>query len=125
MDGPAPCLWSAEAPKSVDGMFMVGLHWRGSGPRKPFEISGIPSGIRTRVAALKGRSPRPLDDGDLAGSLRHCAETALNVPQTARESDDWRGEEGRGTLRRAFRGLSESTYRQVSVRPPLHWPEQH
>jgi hypothetical protein len=24
----------------------------------------IPNGIRTRVAALKGRSPRPLDDGD-------------------------------------------------------------
>ena len=25
---------------------------------------GIPNGIRTRVAAVKGRSPRPLDDGD-------------------------------------------------------------
>lgn len=24
-----------------------------------------PNGIRTRAAALKGRSPRPLDDGDL------------------------------------------------------------
>jgi hypothetical protein len=31
-----------------------------------------PNGIRTRAAALKGRSPRPLDDGDLVvqtGSL--------------------------------------------------------
>ena len=28
---------------------------------------GIPNGIRTRVAALKGRSPRPLDDGDVGG----------------------------------------------------------
>jgi hypothetical protein len=27
--------------------------------------SGVPNGIRTRVAALKGRCPRPLDDGDL------------------------------------------------------------
>ena len=28
-----------------------------------------PNGIRTRVAALKGRSPRPLNDGDLTGEL--------------------------------------------------------
>ena len=27
-------------------------------------LIGIPNGIRTRVAAVKGRSPRPLDDGD-------------------------------------------------------------
>ena len=27
-------------------------------------LPGIPNGIRTRVAAVKGRSPRPLDDGD-------------------------------------------------------------
>lgn len=26
--------------------------------------NGVPNGTRTRVAALKGRSPRPLDDGD-------------------------------------------------------------
>ena len=31
----------------------------------------IPNGIRTRVAALKGRSPRPLDDGDLYGTSNH------------------------------------------------------
>ncbi len=34
---------------------------------------GAPNGIRTRVAALKGRSPRPLDDGDCAGDItRAC-----------------------------------------------------
>ena len=27
-------------------------------------VERTPNGIRTRVAALKGRSPRPLDDGD-------------------------------------------------------------
>ena len=25
---------------------------------------GVPNGIRTRVGAVKGRCPRPLDDGD-------------------------------------------------------------
>lgn len=35
-----------------------------AGRRKSLILNGIPSGIRTRVAALKGQSPRPLDDGD-------------------------------------------------------------
>jgi hypothetical protein len=32
-------------------------------------IFGVPTGIRTRVASVKGRCPRPLDDGDLRISL--------------------------------------------------------
>ena len=34
--------------------------------KKPLTIiSGVPKGIRTPVTAVKGRCPRPLDDGDL------------------------------------------------------------
>ena len=28
-------------------------------------VNGVPKGIRTPVTAVKGRCPRPLDDGDL------------------------------------------------------------
>ena len=28
-------------------------------------LFGVPTGVRTPVAAVKGRCPRPLDDGDL------------------------------------------------------------
>ena len=31
-----------------------------------FVLRGVPSGSRTRVAAVKGRYPRPLDDGDVS-----------------------------------------------------------
>jgi hypothetical protein len=33
-------------------------------PKKSYKFVGVPDGIRTRVTAVKGRCPRPLDDGD-------------------------------------------------------------
>ena len=41
----------------------------------PLDQSGVkqigePSGIRTRVAAVKGRRPRPLDDGSLQTKIK-------------------------------------------------------
>ena len=39
---------------------LVALH------RRIVTEGGVPNGIRTRVAAVKGRCPRPLDDGDEA-----------------------------------------------------------
>jgi hypothetical protein len=32
--------------------------------RRVYEMIGVPRGIRTPVTAVKGRCPRPLDDGD-------------------------------------------------------------
>ncbi len=32
------------------------------------QVLRAPNGIRTRVTAVKGRCPRPLDDGDVRGS---------------------------------------------------------
>src|SRR6266851_4332598 len=34
------------------------------------DIIGVPNRIRTGVAAVKGRCPRPLDDGDVIGGAR-------------------------------------------------------
>ena len=33
-------------------------------------VSGVPKGIRTPVTAVKGRCPRPLDDGDAEIALQ-------------------------------------------------------
>ncbi len=36
----------------------------GTEPTEQREGGNVPTGIRTRVSALKGPRPRPLDDGD-------------------------------------------------------------
>ena len=33
-------------------------------------LFGVPTGIRTQVTAVKGRCPRPLDDGDVFGGAK-------------------------------------------------------
>jgi hypothetical protein len=40
--------------------------------------SGVPRGIRTPVAAVKGRCPRPLDDGDVATRVLPAKHVGLN-----------------------------------------------
>ena len=38
---------------------------------------GVPYGNRTRVAAVKGRCPRPLDERDADGGNLHASASAL------------------------------------------------
>src|SRR5438094_8210000 len=47
---------------SVTGGSLPSAQWMLPQPQTPG--TGVPNGIRTRVAAVKGRCPRPLDDGD-------------------------------------------------------------
>ena len=41
------------------------------------ELAGAPNGIRTRAAALKGRCPRPLDDGGFDGAPPSLHQSAV------------------------------------------------
>src|SRR6266478_5499182 len=42
--------------------------WGAAGRRASARQDGVPNRIRTGVTAVKGRCPRPLDDGDLEDS---------------------------------------------------------
>ena len=54
-------------------------------PRHP--SCGVPSGIRTRVLALKGPRPRPLDDGDWKEELRSSDDSRrVRHPSNARRT---------------------------------------
>src|ERR1051325_12243400 len=43
------------------------------GLAQSLDFSGVPNRIRTGVAAVKGRCPRPLDDGDVVAGAMHLA----------------------------------------------------
>ena len=49
----------------------------------PFTLPGVPKGIRTPVTAVKGRCPRPLDDGDVyvGGARRDRTADLLHAMQ--------------------------------------------
>ena len=39
--------------------------------------SGVPYGTRTRVYGVRGRCPRPLDEGDTRGGTYHLSELLM------------------------------------------------
>ena len=47
----------------------------------PLQIEKGPNGIRTRVAAVKGRYPKPLDEGDLLPENRRLIADSLHTDQ--------------------------------------------
>src|SRR5580700_12067080 len=54
------------------------------GPDPGSRSSGTPNGIRTRVAAVKGRCPRPLDDGGRSGSRERRYQPGMRtLPRSA------------------------------------------
>ncbi len=66
-------LWTVPAGPTIGGLSAFGPGGTGWHPELVWPqgwstVLGVPKGIRTPVAGLKDRSPRPLDDGD--GLLR-------------------------------------------------------
>ncbi len=59
----------------------------GNGERRYFKIlnviNGVPTGIRTPVAGVKGQCPRPLDDGDICKHSMKRMMQPLNIPRKA------------------------------------------
>ena len=58
------------ATSAVTGRRANQLRHRALTSLRRFGVVRTPYGIRTRATALKGRRPRPLDEGGLAESLR-------------------------------------------------------
>src|SRR4029079_2264713 len=66
-----------------------------TGPSRP---SGTPNGIRTRATAVKGRRPRPLDDGGLVTgpeALSRRQHTGTRRPPPTRRRERAAGRPGR------------------------------
>jgi hypothetical protein len=53
------------------------------------ESIGVPDGIRTRVTAVKGRCPRPLDDGDARSASLHPQSTTSRLTTCLRRVKGW------------------------------------
>ncbi len=53
---------------------------------KPFIFIGDPNGVRTRVTGVRGRRPRPLDDGAICKTptfifkKRRCVKRYFRIP---------------------------------------------
>ena len=70
----------AEENAEIGSRHQSGTPQRKKGCIAATRINGVPTGIRTPVTAVKGRCPRPLDDGDVNLSRRKKG-LALAGPQ--------------------------------------------
>jgi hypothetical protein len=68
--------------------------------KRPFLVIGVPRGSRTPVTAVKGRCPRPLDDGDDAGQSTSCIAAGNGGARRDRTAD----------LLHAMQALSQLSY---------------
>ena len=78
---------------------------------KPFGF-GVPTGIRTPVIAVKGRCPRPLDDGDeaLTVSLLLCTATSFKLFVCYRKRLGGGKRDRTADLLHAMQALSQLSY---------------
>ena len=76
------------------------------------EESGVPYGSRTRVAAVKGRCPRPLDERDVsAGAIKttvrfaecQISKRARSKEQRAKSEAQWQEGSAEGYARDGYR----------------------
>ena len=84
-----------------------------------YDENGVPTGIRTPVASVKGRCPRPLDDGDLRIStafttLAFYYKTAIDLITFARFGGGKR--DRTADLLHAMQALSQLSYTPVTYK---------
>src|SRR5262249_23697982 len=77
-------------------------------------VSRTPNGIRTRAAALKGRCPRPLDDGGSTTTADLPVAPAVGDRFSIGDGRHWRQSRCRHRLHSARRG----TGMRASAKPP-------
>src|SRR3989344_6539317 len=70
---------------------MLGVQQKGPAQRRGLSVCiGVPKGIRTPVAAVKGQCPRPLDDGDRTAVSRDSRAVTRESPSVPGHSCPFR-----------------------------------
>src|SRR5437773_926355 len=98
----------------------VGAQYTVSCRNSPVRV-GVPNGIRTRVAAVKGRCPRPLDDGDVRLRMRRDCFVALGRPPRRTDLYVCVGLASRASHSRRLRSLTRLVTRLLRVLLRCAW----
>ena len=103
--------WTGLEPATpgVTGRYSNQLNYHSALKAVLLPIPGVPTGIRTPVTAVKGRCPRPLDDGD------------PNKTVTTNDSVPGGGKRDRtADLLHAMQALSQLSYTPKPEKQPNH-----